>query len=206
MRAEQLFVTVTGHKLEVDAIKLHPEADVRAWQEKLGEAQEQLGGFSTGIGVLGSPGVAIASAAAIGIFEAAVSSSKEKKGLRLLGEAAEMLSRLREQGEFVSVAEIEGTTSPLPADWSVKRLGKVVTDLSSYGAFERMKIVEKHKVTFGESMSGSFEREGMVPAFVVLPDEFVWIRTQHGDVAVRWSGVECYSFTTIRGEAHVVTE
>jgi hypothetical protein len=206
MRVDQVKITVGSLNLEVDDIKLHPVEDVQAWQEKLGEAQEQLGGFSTGIGVLSSPGVAIASAAAIGILEAAVTSSKEKKGLRLLAEASRMLAQLRAGGEFVAVSEIEGVASPLPSDWCVMRTGKVVTDLSSYGIFERNKVIEKHNVTVGETFAGKFEREGLVRSLVVLPDEFVWTRTAQGDIAVRWTSVASYSVKATKVKVRTVTE
>lgn len=193
MPVGELRVAAGGREFRANSIKLHSETHVRAWQEKLAAAQEQLGGFSTGVGVFASPALAVASAAAIGIFEAAVSSSKEKKGLRSLAEASRLLTELRAGGEFVSVNQVEGVRSPVPTDWCVMGTARVVTDLSAYGMFERGKMVEEKKITFAENMKGSYERDGPVKSQIVLPDEFVWFRTSDGDVAVRWSLVESYS-------------
>ncbi|HZF46055.1 MAG TPA: hypothetical protein VEZ26_06945, partial [Sphingomonadaceae bacterium] len=103
MTISRLRISIGGMEVQASAVLLHSVTGVRRWQTKIAEAQNLLGGFSTGVSIIGSPGEALAGAAAIGILEAAVSNANQKRGLQLLAEAAEFHERLLSRGEWVPV-------------------------------------------------------------------------------------------------------
>lgn len=179
-----------GREFVVQKVELYPEEQVREWQATLRYAQEQLGGFSTGVGFFASPGVALAGAAALGVLEGAISDAKAKKGVRALVEASEMLAKLRASGEFVDVNDVHGIEHPSPNEWCLKTAGEVTVDLTAMSFSARNKFVEKHKVSFWQNSSGAFNMPGEVASLVMIPSDFIKVEADGRALSIRWAAVD----------------
>lgn len=94
----------------------HSKAIAR-WQGLTAQARENLGGFNSGIGFIGSAEWAIGGAMALGALERAVSSAKAKAGIQQLAQANELLVEMRTRACFVSFANIQNAKLPSPQLW-----------------------------------------------------------------------------------------
>jgi hypothetical protein len=107
----------SGKQLNVARLMLFPEPDIRQFMSLKAKAQQELGGFSTGIGFWGSPEWAIGGAAALGLIESLVSNAKAKQGLKTLSEAAQAQARMKTLGVFFDIHAIAGIWQPDPSAW-----------------------------------------------------------------------------------------
>jgi len=112
-----LFELSSGKQLSVARLMLFPDPDIRQFLSLKAKAQQELGGFSTGIGFWGSPEWAIGGAAALGLVESLVSNAKAKQGLKTLNEAEQAQTRLRTLGVFFDIHAIDGIWQPDPSAW-----------------------------------------------------------------------------------------
>ncbi len=186
-----IHITVSGQKIEIDGILLHSAAAVARWQNQLAQAQSFLGTFSTGISVWGSPGVALAGAAAIGFLEAAVTNANQKQGLHLLGEAIAIHERLKPRGAIIPVSQIAGIDEPVVSRW--KSRGTVSSELDVRGKqkWELTNLRNDYGATDEELASGFLIRD-TVQDLIILPDDFVTCRSGSRSILVKWSAVETY--------------
>jgi hypothetical protein len=109
----------SGQQLTVNKLMLFPEQDIQQYLALKAKAQEELGGFSSGIGFWGSPEWAIGGAAALGLVESLISNAKTKKGLQTLNEAAQMQAKMRSMGVFFEIHSISGNWQHDPYAWRV---------------------------------------------------------------------------------------
>jgi|GEM_PF-2854878 len=107
----------SGQQLTVSKLMLFPEQYIQQFLTLKAKAQEELGGFSSGIGFWGSPEWAIGGAAALGLVESLISNAKTKKGLETLNEAARMQAKMRSMGVFFEIHSISGNWQHDPYAW-----------------------------------------------------------------------------------------
>jgi hypothetical protein len=107
----------SGQQLAVSKLMLFPEQEIQQFLTLKAKAQEELGGFSSGIGFWGSPEWAIGGAAALGLVESLISNAKTKKGLEILSEAARTQAKMRSMGVFFDIHFISGNWQPDPYAW-----------------------------------------------------------------------------------------
>lgn len=190
--AWQLFLrTASGDELVVSRIMLFPEPEVQNVRSLKATAQEQLGGFSTGIGFLGSPTWVLGGIAALGALESVVSNSKVKKGLGLLKEAAEKEKQLATKGILFPIAPIVGIDSPRVAAWKATEVSEIQLDLQAMGFIERAKAIEQHGLSAKQARSGVATINAPI-AYVHNDEEFVWLEVNRRIRAVRWNFIETY--------------
>lgn len=152
--ASKILISVSSQTIVVDAVLLHSAAGVSKWQNLLARAQPLLGTFSSGIGIWGSPGVALAGAAAIGFLEAAVTNANQKQGLHLLGEALAMHERLKPRGVFVPITDISAIERPDIARWRSRGSVSSELDVRSAGMLDKAKWRKEVGATDDELRSG----------------------------------------------------
>lgn len=184
-------VCVGGQRAQIDAVLLHSASAVKKWQELLAKAQPLLAGFSSGLAVIGSPGEALAGAAAIGFLEAAVSNANQKQAFKLLVEATEMHDRLKPRGIFVPVSEMQGVISPDVSAWKARGKVESEADVRSMGMFEKSRFRKEWGASDEEIKSGFVVRE-TEQDLIVLPDNFVTCRTGDRLIQVKWSSIDIY--------------
>lgn len=189
--ASSIHVRVSGQTVVIDGVLFHSAAAVRRWQGLLAKAQPMLAGFSTGIGIWGSPGVALAGAAAIGFLEAAVTESRQKQGLQLLAEASQAHDRLRPRGTIVPVAQISGIETPDVSYWKAHDRVLSEADVRNMGMFDKLKLRNEWGATDEEIKSGFVRRETMQD-LIVLPDSFVTCLSGDRTIQIKWSTVDIY--------------
>lgn len=107
--------------LQVTDIKMFHAKAVARWRGLMASAQEKLGGVQSGIGFIGSAGWVITGSLVLGAIEGAVSSANAKIGLKLLGEAGQLLKELHERGTFVAISDIDHIDRPQPEMWKAKQ-------------------------------------------------------------------------------------
>lgn len=163
-----------GERIPVIAIKLYSEFLVEQASALRARAMKQLGGWSSGLGALGSLGHVVLTSAVVGAIEAAVSKDMSKEGIALLAQALEAENRTRARGQYLPVAVIVNLRYPIPALWRVP--------------FEReTSVIEK-------GFLSDREKQVRVPcAYVHNGDDFVWLKTSTDEeFAVRWAHVAKY--------------
>ncbi len=181
----------SGRELTVTRVLLFPEPELQQVLLLKAKAQEELGGFSTGLGFWGSPGWVVGGAAALGFVESLISNSKMKKGLELLKEAAIKQEQLRAKGSFFDISAIEGISRPNPAAWRATQVTEFQIDLNPMGLIEKGQTIQRYDISRKQIANGIATLTGPV-GFVHSEDEFVQIEVEDRPVAVRWSSVEHY--------------
>lgn len=189
--ARYISISMGGNTLEIDRIIMHSSNAVSKWQGLMASAHSMLGGFSTGIGVWGSPGVALAGAAAIGFLEAAVTNANQKKGFQLLAEAFALGERLRPRGMAMEVSQITGVDRSNPERWRAR--GEVLSelDIRVIGMFERNRLKKEYHASDDEISTGFIVRR-TVQDLVFFPDDFVTCVCGDNIVLVKWCKVDTY--------------
>ena len=190
-------VLSSGRQIEISKVRLYPEPELQKLFSLRAKAQEELGGFSTGIGFLGSPSWVLWSAAALGTLETIISGSKAKKGVLLLKEASASHENLQKKGVLFDISAINGIDSPNPANWRAQGRHSITFDLNSMGMIEKGKFFEERNLSIHQARDKILENEGLVTEeadvfFNHDGDEFVWIEIDSQLTALRWSYVESY--------------
>ena len=110
-------ITIPGRIIRVTHIRLYHAKAVSLWRKHLTHAQELLGGFSTGIGFIGSSGWAVGGSLILGAMEAAVSSTNAKQGIHMLAEANKLLEQMRERSMMFPAGQIQNIERPSRGEW-----------------------------------------------------------------------------------------
>lgn len=181
----------SGNELIVNRVMLFPETDIQQIFLLRTKAQEELGGFSTGLGFWGSPGWVIGGAAVLGFAESLVSNSKMKKGFNILKEAAVKLEQLKTKGVFFNVSAIEGIDRACPGDWRASQVSQFEIDLKPMGFMQKGEIIRRYNISRNQISDGTATVTGTV-GFVHNDDDFVRFEVQGEQVAVRWTCIERY--------------
>ena len=187
----------SGAGIAVSHIRLYPQSELEQILTLRAKAEEELGGFSSGLGFLGSPGWVIGGAAALGAIESIVSSGKRKKGLVLLRDASMKYQALKNRGTFFAVSEIDGINLASPSAWTITAEGSFQLDLSIMGLLEKGEAISRYGIKRTDIDSGIAKVNGSV-RYVQLEEDFIWIRTSQGPQAIRWSLIESYCAPDLR--------
>lgn len=199
-----VIVLSSGRQIEASKVRLYPEPELQKIVTLRSKAQEELGGFTTGIGFLGSPAWVFGSAAVLGVLESIVSDKKAKKGILHLKEAQKMHEDLQKNGVLFEISVIEGIENPDPANWRADSVYEISFDFSSMGIKERGKFIEERSLTIRQArhLHGQIIKEEVNASFTHDGDEFFWVEIDGQLTAVRWNFVESYQ---IKLGANVVT-
>jgi hypothetical protein len=155
-------------------------------------AQQQLGGVSTGIGFLGSPGWAIGGALALGFLENALSSAKAKEGLQTLERANSALEAVRTASRIFDISDVPNIHIPVPAAWYASGEGTKKVEMSKVSMFDRGKFLRDHGLSKADVVGGIAEVASSIQ-FVGLGEEFLTFIMREGErVQVRWASVDTF--------------
>ncbi|QDM16833.1 hypothetical protein [Tardiphaga sp. vice278] len=125
-----VILLTSGHLVKVRGIRLFP-VDMLADIGRLRAiAGTKLGGVSSGIGFIGSPGWAIGGGIAVGLLERAIASSAKKEGLTILKDAERKSIVMLQNGVTFPVCDIDNIDHPVPNMWSAN--GVQVSAAASY--------------------------------------------------------------------------
>jgi hypothetical protein len=128
---DALFPSVTlasGKSWKIRKIMLFPEQIVTELANLRVEATKLFGGFSTGIGFLGSPSWVLGGAAALGAIEDLVSKSMKKKGVEVLRQIEQKAGTLASSGVYFEATRVIGLSANNPASWHAYRGTRFVHD------------------------------------------------------------------------------
>jgi hypothetical protein len=164
----------SGQTLKVHGIELYPAEELAKIAAVRAEAAQKLGGVSTGLGFIGSPGWVIGASAALGLFEASLSDISKKSAIRLLAQAEELSAAARSLGHLCQIESIKQIERPNPGSWAANAIvSKRVMDKGFFG-----------KETYRDiSVSIDFVHSG---------DDFLGVETDDGLMNIRWSSVVGY--------------
>lgn len=114
----------TPHRLiQVNEVKMFHTKAVAHWRALMASAQEKMGGVSSGIGFIGSPGWVLSGAVVLGAIEGALSSANAKAGMKIVSQAAEFMNEMRNRAVYVRISEIENVDIPNPDAWQARQGG-----------------------------------------------------------------------------------
>lgn len=186
----------SGKEVVVTRVQLFPEAKIRQLITLRGAAQEEMAGFSSGIGFIGSLSWVVSGAVLLGAAESAISNVKMKKGFEILAKASLLQSEIKAQGKYINVAEVAGLDEPNPAKWSANAIRKRKLNLAVMPDQQREAAVRRYGISPSQIDSGW----GLLSEqlnFVFFEDEFIWVESDAGHHAIRWSAVDAYQVISI---------
>jgi hypothetical protein len=173
----RLLIRLTsGMELKIKSIRLYDEVALSEINAKRDQVLKSFQGVSTGLGSIGSIGWVLATSVVIGAVEGALSAAAASSGTNLLLEVIRMEQKLRNEGVFIPVGNIENIEIPMPGLWRVpyKREVRICTGVN----FWSEKQYENRQVTF---------------AFIHSGDEFIFVRDEDDSIhSIRWSAIEHY--------------
>jgi hypothetical protein len=175
----RLVVRLTsGLELKIKSIRLYDEVVLSEINSKRDQVLKSFQGVSTGLGSIGSIGWVLATSVVIGAVEGALSAAAASSGTNLLAEVIRMEQKLRSEGVFIPVGNIENIEMPMPGLWRVPYIREV--RICTGVNFWSEKQYENRQVSF---------------AFIHSGDEFVFVRDEDDSIhSIRWSAVEHYIF------------
>ena len=189
---KHVLLTIAGaEQFCADRIMLYPEPDCEEIMKLRARAQEELGGFTTGIGFLGSPAWVAGGAALLGVIEGLISNSKSKSGIALLKDAALKYERTKAKGLFFPISEIQGISEPTPLHWIARAVAELRIDLRSLGFMEKAKMMQQYNLTRDNISDGVAWAKSEVN-YVQLDSDFLCIEVNKSSLWIRWSSVACY--------------
>ncbi len=186
-----VMLLASGQTLKVKGLMLYPSEALARIVNIRAEAAGKLGGISTGIGFLGSPGWAIGAGAALGILEGIASGVAKKEGLRLLGTAETLAEETLARGLLFKVEHVEKLDRPFPGAWSAKAIVDDPINLSTLSRRQRADLLTHHKKTEADVMQEVVAVSAEKP-FSHNGDDFITVDTEFGLINVRWSSVVGY--------------
>jgi hypothetical protein len=181
----------SGHVLKIAGVTLYPAEDLARVASLRVEAAAKLGGVSTGIGFIGSPGWALGASAALGLLEGAMSNAARREGFTILSKAEEMERETLTRGLFFRVGEISGIGRPSPAAWTAAAQTRRPAPLHHMGRRQRADFLAANGLTESDVSNGSILIPQTSP-FAHDGDDFLTIDTDIGVMAIRWSSVVSY--------------
>ena len=182
----------SGHLLKVRGVTLYPFeslAEVARLRELAGS---KLGGVSTGIGFLGSPGWAIGGGIALGLLEKAMSSSSRKEGLNLLREAEQKSLELLQRGMSFSINQIANRDEPTPRLWLAQRHVPRTVNYAALSRADKSQFLLTYRKDKGDVVDGVMNVED-TRQYAHDGGEFVTVDTSAGLMKIRWQHVASYS-------------
>ena len=195
--ARIIIMTLAGKEVRAMGLRLYPGPEVAVWRAMLAQAQQELGGTSSGIGLIGSPGWVIGGAMVLGALENALSSAKAKEGVRTLGRANKALKALRDNGEVFAIDQLRNLDTPNPSAWVGDGDGYKTIDLNKFAFFDRAGVIKTHGKTKADVIGGKLRVESDV-LYVGLDEDFHSFQLENGSsLNVRWSSVD--SFYIVEG-------
>jgi hypothetical protein len=184
----------SGQLLKIHGVTLYPIEQVAEIVQMREMAATQMGGVSTGIGFLGSPGWAIGAGAALGILEGALSSAARKEGVRLLGEAERAYLRLLRNGRVFRFGQIINRDVASPNLWRVEEQGSRKIDFRTLSRQEKQTLYANHGLDKSHAVNG-FVDVPQTQAFVHDGGEFFTAETETGVMQIRWQNVVGFTST-----------
>jgi hypothetical protein len=153
----------SGREMLVNKVRLFPKEKLAKAMSLRAQGIQRLGGVSTGLGFLGSPGWVIGGTLVVGAIESWLSDKSQKEGVEMLAQAEALALEARNSGAMIDVGNVMNIGRPVLRDW----LANVVEE-------------EKDKWGFVSRTEGTY----------VLDDEpFIEVMTEDGGEFVRWSDV-----------------
>lgn len=177
--------------MKVQQIELYPADELAKIAAMRAEGAHGLGGFSTGLGFIGSPGWAIGASAALGLLETALSDGSKKTAIRLLAQAEEMAAAAHSRGQLFRIGDIEQIERPTPTTW---RRTQTVPERVYTGGMswkQKAEFLATHRKT-DQDLDGNHIILETKKVFVHTGEDFVTVDTEQGLVKIRWSGVVGY--------------
>lgn len=187
-----LDMSIAGREVRARGLRLYPGPEVAEWRATLAQAQQELGGTSSGIGLIGSPGWVIGGAMVLGALENALSSAKAKEGVRTLGRANEALKALRDNGKVFEIEQLRNLATPNPSAWVGDGDGYTMIDLNKVAFLDRGGIIKAHGKTKADVIGGKLRVASDV-LYVGLDEDFHRFQLEDGSpLNVRWSSVDSF--------------
>lgn len=163
---------------------LFPEVEIARLIALRAEAAKLLGGFSSGIGFIGSPAWALGGAAALGLLQGAISNSMKKQAEVKLQEAAAQFTKVIELGIFFPHATITNIGVPNPHAWHSSQSVDVIV---------QQKGREVNAGFFGKIVYPPEQTiEQQTTRFTHLEQEFIQVRNSTGAMYLRWTDVTAF--------------
>ena len=198
----------SGQTVSAKKVMLYPKDLIVEIALLKANAMSKLGGVSSGIGFLGSPGWAIGGALALGAITSALSSGMKKEGMEMLEEAEELYLSMKKQGFLADVSGVKGIERPIPKNWIAVNKGKIENkriDLVGLDKNELSKICADYRLHRDEVYETGFLAPKLKVRFVDVAakvhedivclyddDQFICFETESGTEWVRWSDVVSY--------------
>ncbi|WP_158669933.1 hypothetical protein [Bradyrhizobium guangdongense] len=181
----------SGHILKIAGITLYPAEILTRAAGLRAQASGKLGGVSTGIGFLGSPGWALGAGAALGLLEGALSDAARREGVALLRQADEADRAALNGGLLFRVSEIVGIERPAPATWAAATRTKRVAPVRHMEKRQKAGFLASHGLSEADVSNGTVALN-QITSFAHNGDDFLTVDTDIGLMSIRWSTVASY--------------
>jgi hypothetical protein len=186
-----VMLLASGQILKVIGVMLYPTAALGQIANMRAEAAGKLGGVSSGIGFIGSPGWAIGAGAALGILQGITSGAAKKEGSRMLSAAEILAEQTLARGLLFRVEHIEKLDRPFPGVWSAKESADVQINLEPLARRQRADTLTQYRKTENDVVHGMLTVKTETP-FSHNGDDFLTVDTEFGLINIRWSAVVGY--------------
>jgi hypothetical protein len=134
----------SGQLLKVNGITLYPAERVAEIIRLRELAASKMGGVSTGIGFIGSPGWAIGAGAALGLLQGALSNAARNECVRISIEADRLHLALLRSGTVFPFGQIANRDQPMPSLWRAEMPVTRTVDYRHLSKQQRNYILQTH--------------------------------------------------------------
>ena len=184
----KLIILASGQEVAVRDIMMFPRDDVWALLALRAKAQKELAGYSSGLGLIGSPSWVLGGSLALGAVEAVLSGIKERNGINLLNECAKRYDVLLRKGRWFSLDKVNGINLPQPSLWHANEPQEKFIELAALGWGKKGEIQSQYGLSNEEMKQ---DRVKVQDPLLYIPDgdEFIKFRDSTGELHVRWATI-----------------
>jgi hypothetical protein len=190
-RGTPVVVLTSGKSVRLNSVLLYPGTLIAEIASLRAQAAVKLGGVSTGIGFIGSPGWAIGGSVALGLLESALSSVAQKEGLRLAQAADQRATEVEIAGRFFPMNSVVNSEWPTPAKWNVPIETVRMIDVSNMGWGALGAFLKEHNKSKADVVNGKVNVTDRI-SYIHNGDDFCVFETDIGPIHIRWSYVAGY--------------
>jgi len=197
-----LVLLTSGQTIRIHAVLLYDERRIREIEDLKALAAAKFGPVSSGIGFIGSPGWVLGGAAVLSLLEGAAAKRLQREGIQYLQQAQTKSQALIESAAYCDVSGIANGHLPHPELWAYEMVERKVFDVSNLGWNARNDLLKKYNKSKSDIQDGELPIE-IHTRYVHNGDEFLRIKSDIGEINIRWSAVVAYAFADRRATPHI---
>jgi hypothetical protein len=184
----------SGATLQVSHVELFNEVQVAAIASLTSQVAAKLGGASSGIGFIGSPGWVAGGIVALGLLEHLAAKQNAKDVAKVVEQIGVKTIALRNEGRYFEIEKVRSSDPANPQTWWAIADEPVLLEVNTAGWAwpDKKAFMEKYTISLAQQYDQTLRTMIEAARFVHDGSGFVRLKAGGRVLGVRWSEVISY--------------